>query len=95
MVRGSKEERNKNSVKVTTHLEYYRLTPRAQHQVRLRSACVRVSSCVILMSEGLVKSMWTGLPPGVDGALELLSGGVLGPGDGADDSREESDEESH
>ena len=62
--------------------------------MRSRSACVRVSSCVILMSEGLVKSMWTGLPPGVDGALELLSGGVLGPGDGADDSREDSDEES-
>ena len=49
------------------------------------------------MSEGLVKSMWTGLPPGVDGALELLSGGVLGPGDGADgadDSQEDLDEES-
>jgi len=65
--------------------------------VRSRSACVRVSSCVILMSEGLVKSMWMGLPPGVDGALKLLSGGVLGPGDstdGADDSREDLDEES-
>ena len=65
--------------------------------MRLHSACVRVSSCVILMSEGLVKSMWTGLPPGVDGALELLSGGVLGPGDGtdgADNSREDLDEES-
>src|ERR1700761_2404213 len=37
------------------------------------------------------------LTPGVDGTLELLSGGVLGPGDGADgadDSREDLDEES-
>ena len=47
---------------------------------------------LILMSEGLVKSMWTGLPPGVN-SVQL--GGVLRPGDGADDSREESDEESH
>ena len=49
------------------------------------------------MSEVLVKLMWTGLPPGVDGVLELLSGGVLGPGDsadGADDSGEDLDEES-
>ena len=46
------------------------------------------------MSEGLVKSMWMGLPPGVNGALESSSGGVLGPGDGGDDSREELDEES-
>ena len=38
--------------------------------------------------------MWTGVPPGVDGALESLSGGVLGPGDGGDDLREELDEES-
>ena len=40
------------------------------------------------------KSMWTGFPPSVDRALESSSGGVLGPGDGGDDSREELDEES-
>ena len=94
MVGGSKEERNKNSVKVSAHLEYYRLTPGALHQVHSCSACVCVSSCVILMSEGLVKSMWTGLPPGVDGTPEAPSGGVLGPGDGGDNLREELDEES-
>ena len=38
--------------------------------------------------------MWMGVPPGVDGALESLSGGVFGPGDDGDDSQEELDEES-
>ena len=46
------------------------------------------------MSEGLIKSMWTGLPPGVDDRLESLSGGVLGPGNGGYNLREELDEES-
>ena len=34
------------------------------------------------------------MPPGVDGALKSSSGGVLGPGDSGNDSREELDEES-
>ena len=38
--------------------------------------------------------MWTGVPPGVDSALESSSGGVLGPGDGGDASLEKLDEES-
>ena len=46
------------------------------------------------MSEGLIKSMWMGLPPGVDNALESLSDGVLGPGNSGYDLQEESDEES-
>jgi len=46
------------------------------------------------MSEGLIKLMWTGLPPGVDDGLESSSGEVLGPGNGGYDSREELDEES-
>ena len=33
-------------------------------------------------------------PPGVNGALESTSGGVLGLGDGGHDSREDSDDES-
>ena len=41
----------------------------------------------------VIKLMWMGLPPGVDGALESSSGGVLGLGDSGDDSREELDEE--
>jgi hypothetical protein len=40
-----------------------------------------------MFEEGLIKSMWTGLFPGVDGALESSSGGVLRPGDGDDDWR--------
>ena len=43
------------------------------------------------MSEGLIKSMWTGVLPGVNSALESLSGQVLGPGDSGDDSQEELD----
>ena len=46
------------------------------------------------MSEGLIKSMWTGVLLGVGGALESLSGGVFGPGDGGNDLQEELDEES-
>ena len=38
--------------------------------------------------------MWTGLPLGVEGALESLSGGILGSGGGGNDSQEELDEES-
>ena len=44
MVRGSKEEQNENGVKVTAHLEYYRLTPRAQHHVRALGMC----ACLIM-----------------------------------------------
>jgi len=56
---------------------------------------MRMSSCFILMSDGgLIDSMQMSLPPGGDGTLESSSGGVLGPGDGGDDSQEESDEES-
>ena len=63
--------------------------------MRSHLTCMRISSCFILMSEaGLVKLMWTSLPPSVDGALKSSSGGVLGPGDGGDDSQEELDEES-
>jgi len=43
---------------------------------------------------GLIDSMQMSLPPGVDGTLESLSGGVLGPGDSGDNLQEESDEES-
>ena len=39
----------------------------------------------MLMSEGFMKSIWMGLPLGVD---SVQSGGVLAPGDGADDLRE-------
>ena len=39
------------------------------------------------MSKGSMGSKWTGLPPGVDGALESSSGGVLRPGDGGDDRK--------
>ena len=47
------------------------------------------------MSEGgLMKSMWTGLPPSVDGVHDSSSGGVLGAGDGGDDSQEELGDES-
>ena len=46
------------------------------------------------MSKGWIKSMWMGLPPGVDSALESSSGGVLGPSDSGDHSQEELDEES-
>jgi len=56
-----------------------------------RLACMRISLCFILMSEGLVKLMWTGLPPGVNG---VQLGGVLRPGDSTDNLREELDEES-
>ena len=86
MVGRTKEEQNKNSVKVSAHFEYYQPTPRAQPHVRSHSSCMRISSCFILMSEELIKSMWTGLPPGVDGAIESSLGG--------DDSREELDEKS-
>ena len=37
--------------------------------------------------------MWTGLPPVVNSTLESLLGGVLGPGNGGDDLREELDDE--
>ena len=47
-----------------------------------------------MSKEGLLKSMQMGLPPGVDGALESLSGGVLGPSDSSDDSQKELDDES-
>ena len=47
-----------------------------------------------MSEEGLVKTMWTGLLPGVDSALESSMGGVLGPGDGSDHSREDLDDES-
>ena len=46
------------------------------------------------MSEGLIKSMWTDLPPSVDGVLASLLSGVLGPGDSGDNLPEELDEES-
>ena len=47
------------------------------------------------MSEkGLIKSMWTGLSLGVNGALVSSSGDVLGPGDGGDDLCVELDAES-
>ena len=47
------------------------------------------------MSEGgLMKSMWTGLPPSVDGVRDSSSGGVLGAGDSGDDSQEELGDES-
>ena len=46
------------------------------------------------MSEGLIKSMWMGLPPGVDDTLDSLLDGVLGPGNSGYDLWEESDEES-
>ena len=46
------------------------------------------------MSEGLIKSIWTDLPPSVDSALECLSSGILGQGDGGNDSPEELNEES-
>ena len=56
---------------------------------------MRISSCLVSTSEGwLIKSMWTGMLLGVDGALESSSGGVFGPGDDGDDSQEELDEES-
>ena len=47
-----------------------------------------------MSKRGLIKSMWTGLLSGVDGTLESSSSGVLGPGDGGDDSRVELDDES-
>ena len=57
----------------------------------LNSRCL----CFILTFEGwLIKSMWTGLLPRGDIALEFLSGGVQGPGDSSDDLQEELDEES-
>jgi hypothetical protein len=47
------------------------------------------------MSEkGLIKSMWTGLSLGVNGALESSSDGVLRLGDGSDHSCVELDDES-
>ena len=56
---------------------------------------MRISLCLVSTSEGwLIKSMWTGMLLGVDGALESSSGGVFGPGDDGDDSQEELDEES-
>lgn len=61
---------------------------RNKNEIKIPESC-----SLILMSEGLIKSMRTALPSGVDGALESSSGGVLGPGDSGDDSREESDEE--
>ena len=47
-----------------------------------------------MSKEGLIKLMWTGSPPDIDGALKSLSGGVLGLGDDGDDSQEELDDES-
>ena len=93
MVGHVNEERNKNSMKVSVHSEYYRPTMNPTPGV-LALACIHVSPCSILMSEGLVKLMWMSLPPGVNGALKSSSGGILGPGDGGDDSQEELDEES-
>src|SRR6201996_3645023 len=64
-------------------------------QVHSRASCMRILSCFILMSEGgLMKSMWTGLPPSVDGVCDSSSGGVLGAGDGGNDSQEELGDES-
>ena len=42
----------------------------------------------------LIKLMLTGMLPGINSVLESLSGGILGLGDGGDDSREELEEES-
>ena len=42
----------------------------------------------------LIKSMWTGMLPGINSVLESSLGGVLGLSDSGDDSREELEEES-
>ena len=77
------------AVKVFVHFEYYQLTPRAQPQVR--SQGMHILLCFIVMSEGLIKSMWTGLPRR---RTRVFVGWSLGPGDGGDDVQEELDEES-